>query len=573
MDFSKLTPEQFKIAELIVEAAEANKIDPNLLLAQAFQESGFKHIPNKSTDAFGVMQIRPGTAALNDLGDITDLRTNIFGGAKLMRQYLDRYKSPEAALLAYHQGPGVAQKYIDSGGDPKDVGPKGLDYVIKIGDNGGFGQSPDGGKQTNPFDSYESETTKFKREAAPPPVAASPEEKPDGISDPEIGAAVGAVANTVLPMFTNPKVTPKIDTGRAQEASLAAQDKLELARRNLDAAAPQGTADLETNFRQSQGQLEQLKNEQKLAEARLKGLPKAPPAMEMPEPRPPLNEPSRTKAGASGAVNYVNAMSDDVPEVLANQALNMRKDNPRGGQAIIDANTRAIQKQADLGMGDYELARTAGGVQLALPPTTVAERQADIDKQSRASQAELEKRTEQARLQQQQQTQQLEQQRLAHEAEIQRIRQQRTQTGQQFNTLTGQVKGVAPLQRAMTSAQTEAELAQRRLGRAQQQPSAAGRMLEGAGAAKMGALPRAMVGAGAGYLGVMSYQEAVARFKAGDTSEGVLKALEAGAAGALMLPPAGKALTKAKGLGAIGAGALAGFEGVRRLLKERPPEQ
>lgn len=567
MDFSKLTPEQFQISKLIVEAAEANKIDPNLLLAQAFQESGFRHIPNESSDAFGVMQIRPGTAALNDLGDITDLRANIYGGAKLMKQYLDRYKSPEAALVAYHQGPGVAQKFVDSGGDEKFVGRKGLDYVIKIGDNGGFGQPPEAA--VNPFENYQSETSKLKRGEE---VVPAPKDAASGEIDPVTGAAVGAVANTVLPMFTNPKVTPKIDAGRAQEANLSAQDKLELARRNLNAAAPQGTTDLEENFRQIQGQLEQLKNEQKLAEARLKGLPKAPPPMEMPAPSDAPEMPSRTKAGASGAVNYVNAMSDNVPEVLANQALNMRKDNPRGGQAIIDANTRAVQKQADLGLGDYALTRTAGGVELALPPTTVAERQADIDKQAQASQAELAQKTEQARFQQQQQTQQLEQQRLAYEAEIERIRQQRTQTGQQFNSLSSQLKGVAPLQRAVTSAQTDAELAQRRLGRAQQQPSAAGRMLEGVGAAKMGALPRVMVGAGAGYLGVMSYQDAISRYKAGDTSEAVLKALEAGAAGAAMLPPAGKALTKARGLGMVGGLGLGAYELGRRLLKERPPE-
>lgn len=583
MDFSKLSPEQFKVAEMVIEAAEANKIDPNLLLAQAFRESAFKHISNKETDAFGVMQIRPGTAEQNKLGDITDLRTNIFGGAKLMRQYLDKYKSPEAALLAYHQGPGVADTYIKSGGDLKSVGPKGLDYVINIGENGGFrqpaksegdGESPKGG---NPFDNYETESSKFRRDQEEAernaPSKPNPEDKQSGIGAPEAGAIAGAGANALLPMFTNPQSTPRVDTGRAAEASLSAQDKLELARRNLDNFAPQGTADLEDTYRQSQGELERLKNEQKLAEARLKGLPKAPPAVDAPEAFAASDATPRTKSGASGAVNYVNAMSDNVPEVLANQALNMRKDNPRGGQAIIDANTRAVQKQADLGLGDYALTRTAGGVELALPPTTVAERQADIDKQAQSSQAELAQRTEQARLQQQQQTQQLEQQRLAHEAEIERIRQQRTQTGQQFNSLSSQLKGFAPLQRAVTSAQTDAELAQRRLGRAQQQPSAAGRMLEGVGAAKMGALPRAMVGAGAGYLGVMSYQDAIARYKAGDTSEAVLKGLEAGAAGAVMLPPAGRALTKAKGLGAIGAGALAGFEGVRRLLRERPPEQ
>jgi hypothetical protein len=101
------------------------------------------------------------------------------------------------------------------------------------------------------------------------------------------------------------------------------------------------------------------------------------------------------------------------------------------------------------------------------------------------------------------------------------------------------------------------------------------RPLEAAGvkSAKMGALPRAGVGAGAGYLGVMSYQEALARFKAGDTSEGVLKALEAGSAAAAMLPPAGKGLTRARGAGVIGGLGLGTYELGKRLLKERPPEE
>ena len=141
MDFSKLTKPQMDIAEMVIEAATTHGVDPNLLLAQAFRESSFSHIPSAdpTSDAFGVMQIRPSTAEQNKLGDITDLRTNIFGGAKLMRQYLDQYKSPEAALLAYHQGPGVADSYVKSNGDLKSVGKKGLDYVIAIGENGGFG--------------------------------------------------------------------------------------------------------------------------------------------------------------------------------------------------------------------------------------------------------------------------------------------------------------------------------------------------------------------------------------------------------------------------------------------------
>jgi hypothetical protein len=71
----------------------------------------------------------------------------------------------------------------------------------------------------------------------------------------------------------------------------------------------------------------------------------------------------------------------------------------------------------------------------------------------------------------------------------------------------------------------------------------------------------------------MSYQEALERFKAGDTSEAVLKALEAGAAGAMVVPPAGKTLKRVRGAGALGAGALGLYEAGKFLLKDAQPDE
>jgi hypothetical protein len=258
-------------------------------------------------------------------------------------------------------------------------------------------------------------------------------------------------------------------------------------------------------------------------------------------------------------------------------ATDKTKESPTGGKRLINEDLANLQKIKQLGAGDFGLTVLPSGVQLQLPPTTVAERQADIDKQNQANQAELEQRAEQARLQQEAQAQQLERQRLAYEFDLERASQERAQVGQRHNVLTGQLKAVAPLQRALTKAETDAELVRRKLARAQEQPNAAGRILEKAGVAttgpaKAGALPRAFAGAGAGYLGVMSYQEALERYKAGDTSEAVLKALQAGSSAAALLPPVGKTATKVRGAGALGMAGTYGYEGVRRLLKERPPE-
>ena len=618
--FQSLSKPQQDVVLKIAAEAERQGVNPKLAIAVAEAETGgkFGHfdkdkVLTSPAGARGVMQIMPDTAQLYNkkMGaeiDPDDEDSNIKGGVFILKDLLTKYKSPRVAVAMYNASPKANAEFVKQYETNPDAAimslkPETRKYSLRISQNfnldddnetGLIGSQAEPAKEPSRYETYESEATKLRKEQEakdeearlnpPPPkpktLLDSAIESANKI-DPETAALVGAGANAILPAFTDPKITPKIDTGKAQEANLTAQDKLELARRNLENAVPQGVDNLEDTFRQSQGELERLRNEQRLADARLKGIPKAAPVIEAPAPSSPfpqqVDAPSRTKAGDAGAVSWVHAMSDDVPEVVANKALNMRGDNPRGGQAIIDANMAAMQKQADLGLGDFGLTRTEGGVQLALPATTVAERQADIDRQAQANQLEVEQRAEQARIQQETQNRLLEQQRMMYEADLERLRQERAQLGQRHNVITGQTRTAAPLQRALTKAETDAEIASRKLARAQQQPNAAGRVLERAGVAttgspKVGALPRAFAGAGAGYLGVMSYQEALERFKAGDTSEAVLKALQAGSAAAAMLPPAGKTMTKARGAGALGMAGTYGYEGVRRLLKDRPPE-
>jgi len=98
------------------------------------------------------------------------------------------------------------------------------------------------------------------------------------------------------------------------------------------------------------------------------------------------------KPKTSGAINWTNAMTSDMPEALASQAENMRKDNPRGGQAIIDRNTAARQRVADLGHSNYQLGRTPGGVQLALPPSVTS----DLEKQAAVKTAQATQQAETA---------------------------------------------------------------------------------------------------------------------------------------------------------------------------------
>ena len=90
----------------INEMAEKYNLDPALLAAIAEQESGFNQSAQSEAGAMGIMQLMPGTA--EGLGvDPSDLRGNLEGGAKYLRQMLDKYDGDvEKALAAYNAGPG-----------------------------------------------------------------------------------------------------------------------------------------------------------------------------------------------------------------------------------------------------------------------------------------------------------------------------------------------------------------------------------------------------------------------------------------------------------------------------------
>lgn len=90
----------------INEMAEKYNLDPALLAAMAEQESGFNQSAQSEAGAMGIMQLMPGTA--EGLGvDPSDLRGNLEGGAKYLRQLLDKYDGDvEKALAAYNAGPG-----------------------------------------------------------------------------------------------------------------------------------------------------------------------------------------------------------------------------------------------------------------------------------------------------------------------------------------------------------------------------------------------------------------------------------------------------------------------------------
>jgi len=99
--------------DAIFEAAgQMYNLSPNLLKAVAKAESGFRPDVVSKAGAMGIMQLMPGTARGLGVTDAFDPEQNIMGGAKYLRQMLDRFNGDlSVALGAYNAGPGTVAKY------------------------------------------------------------------------------------------------------------------------------------------------------------------------------------------------------------------------------------------------------------------------------------------------------------------------------------------------------------------------------------------------------------------------------------------------------------------------------
>ena len=109
------------LLEVFREGATIAGLDPLMLVAQAYQESGLDHNKVSPVGAVGIMQIKPSTAADKNVGfeDISSLANNVNAGATYMRFLMDRYFADEEiddlhqwlfGLAAYNAGPARIQR-------------------------------------------------------------------------------------------------------------------------------------------------------------------------------------------------------------------------------------------------------------------------------------------------------------------------------------------------------------------------------------------------------------------------------------------------------------------------------
>ena len=93
-------------------AAASNGIDPALLTGLVSQESGFDPNARSGAGALGLTQLMPGTAAGLGVTNPLDPVQSLQGGAKYLRQQLDRFGGDEKlALAAYNAGPGAVARF------------------------------------------------------------------------------------------------------------------------------------------------------------------------------------------------------------------------------------------------------------------------------------------------------------------------------------------------------------------------------------------------------------------------------------------------------------------------------
>lgn len=147
---SKVTKQN--ISMLADDAAATHGISPSLVKAVIKAESNFNPSAKSKVGAQGLMQLMPDTAKMLGVVDAFDPAENVQGGAKYLKQLIDKFGDEKLALAAYNWGEGNIQKQL------KKLGQKGkpqtLSGILK------YGTLPDETEQ------YLKRVSKFKSEIA-----------------------------------------------------------------------------------------------------------------------------------------------------------------------------------------------------------------------------------------------------------------------------------------------------------------------------------------------------------------------------------------------------------------------
>jgi len=571
MDFGKLSEQQIKVAQMVAEKAREANIDPELALAVAWTENGFKPKGLSSAGAIGPMQVMPttGKAYGYETRELHDTEKNIEAGIKILRDNLDKFNgNTRAALAAYNGRTERARQFVEKGEDFSMLRPETRNYLEKIDairntDAPGylqpvsdqpnqFGEIPvfEGETLINRSDVPQQAPQQAPQEAPSPfgeidpgdvmsqPDATETEQGGQPPAEPSLGdRAMGAVADAAGKINENPELAGAVASGAtagallgkygkdtldrqtnkfqdAQEAFKAAKTQEGIARgaaTKTSSALEQTQREILDQVKAREAKFQQMRRliEQTNAEvAKFK-----PPEM-------------------SGAQKWTASMGgDDVPLAQRMEAENMRANNPKGGQAIINQNTAAKQKLAGMGLSNYRLTEPAPG-QLALP--------SDLAKEREVQRLADEQRAQRNALYAQQK---------AQAAQDELAAQQRLLEASEKNRL----RNAARASESITNAEGATQAAQEALERA--------RAKAPTGFGKVGVFAGKVAGKTLGTLSgaavPLAVNEASERWNSGDRSGAVLSGVEALAGVLAMLPPATPITAALKGIGITGGLAVA----------------
>lgn len=593
MDFAKLSAEQKQYALAIADKARQMGVDPELALAIAYRESSFNPqalgpVLKDGRRAIGLMQIDPKNVAglKMSIEDLYDPDKNIAAGVQILRENLDRYKGhTRAALVAYNARPEIAKKYLASDEDFSTLPPETQKYLEDIdairntdavgyankgdltptggpvtltGASGKFGELPPREEGQQPIEEEIVEPSapisKFGEidelgvaEQADPTV--TPPVKPE----PTMYERANTAATDVYKAATeNPELTGAVaasgtaglllgkygaDALDKQTAALD-QAKLDLAKAEKqrqvgNRISSRFTSESSQALDELEDVLAQRKQNLAMHEEQLRKLQE-----ELTQKNPPE---------LKGAQKWTSTMGgEDVPLEQKMQAENMRSNNPRGGQAIIDQNTAAKQRLDKLGLSNYSLTEPAPG-QLAVPSDIAAERKAKLLAEQQAqSKAALEAQRKAD---------------LAREEVAQAQRERDLAAKSHARNMGSSTRTAAELGGDVEVAETMMR------ERAKRAPTGLGKV--GVFAGKVAGKT---LGALSGAAVPLAADEAVKRYQSGDTTGAVLSAAEAVAAALAMLPPGTPVTAALKGLGITGGLAVAVIDHFRSKDKKPAPK-
>lgn len=114
-------PASGSIESSLVGQARSHGLDPALVKAVAWQESGWNQRARSSAGAIGVMQVMPGTArwincCLDGHGlNVRAADDNVHLGVMYLRHMLATLKTKRRALAGYYSGPGNVKRRLNAG--------------------------------------------------------------------------------------------------------------------------------------------------------------------------------------------------------------------------------------------------------------------------------------------------------------------------------------------------------------------------------------------------------------------------------------------------------------------------